>query len=49
VRSVLRQVLEADEVGVLVADHLTLDKEVVLLMHQLGEDGFVNCTSHANK
>ena len=36
---VLGQALEADEIGVLVANHLAFNEEIVLLLHHLLENG----------
>ena len=47
--SVFWIVLKADEVGVFVANQITLDQEKVLLLHQLFKDGLVNGASHSNE
>jgi len=45
----LWQHLEANEVGVLVADHRAVHKDVVLLMHQLSERVDVQGSAHADE
>ena len=45
----LRQALEADKVGVLVSNLLTLDQEKVLLLHHRFENRLGNCASHSNE
>ena len=46
---VLRKALEADKVGVFIADCLAMNQEVVLFLHQLLEYWFVKRASHSNK
>lgn len=46
---VFGQHLETDEVGILVADHHTVHKDVVLLVHQLAESVDVERSTHADK
>ena len=46
---VLRPVLKVDEVGVFIADQVCLDKEVVLLLHQLLKDRLIDGSSHTDK
>lgn len=45
----LRKHLEADEVGVLLADESAFDEDVFLLEHQLAETVQVERPSHAHK
>ena len=47
--SVLRQHLEIDEVGELVANHGAVDEDVVLLLHQLAERVDVKRASDARE
>ena len=46
---VLGEHLEAGEVGVLVANHLAVDKDVVLLVHELSESLHIERSAHAHK
>ena len=45
----LRPVLETDEVGVFIADQVCLDKEMVLLLHELLKHRLVDGASHSDK
>ena len=49
VGGVLWQALEADEIGVLVANHLAFHEEVILLLHHLLENCRVERASHSNE